>query len=454
MPITPTPTVTGLSTAPTGGRLYPWLVVLFLMVLLTSSFIDRTILSLLVRPIRKDLSLSDTEFSYLTGLAFVVMYSLAGIPLGWAADRWSRRLLVAGGVAVWSVMTASCGVANSFWRLFTSRVGVGIGEATLSPCAYSMISDYFPPERLARPLSVFALGIPIGSGLALIIGGSVIDAITAIGPVALPVVGMTKPWQSVFLIVGLPGLLLALLAILILREPRHRHRSTVQGRASFTEVFVYMGKNLGIYATLALGIGAFAIYALGAGAWLPTYLQRVHGFTPGESGRFLGASVFTFGILGSITAGWLADSLAKRGYRDGLSRIGIAYAVGMFLCGGVGPIMPIPWLSLTLVSFSGFFSLTWAGVNVSVLQTITPVRMRSQVSAIYLLFTNIVGMGLGPTMIAASTDYLFKRDNAVGYSIALVGTGSMALTCLILWVGRREIARRFTPLNITAPTLL
>jgi MFS family permease len=443
--MTPAPTATRSS-----GGLYAWLVVFFLMVLLTSSFIDRTILSLLVRPIRHDLVLSDTEFSYLTGLAFVVMYSLAGIPLGWVADRWSRRLLIAGGVAVWSVMTASCGMANSFWRLFTARVGVGIGEATLSPCAYSLISDYFPPERLARPLSVFALGIPIGSGMALIIGGSVIDAITAIGPVALPVIGMTKPWQSIFLIVGLPGLLLAVLALVILREPRHRHPPTVEPQPSFAEVFVIMGKNLRIYATLALGIGAFAIYALGANVWLPTYLQRVHGFTPGESGRFLGTSILIFGILGSVTAGWLADSLAKRGHRDGLSRIGIAYAVGMFLCGGIGPIVPVPWLSLTLVSLSGFFSLTWAGVNVSVLQTITPIRMRNQVSAIYLLFTNIVGMGFGPTMIAGATDYLFRRDNAVGYSLALVAASSMTLTCLILWAGRHEIARRFTPLNIVA----
>jgi MFS family permease len=262
---------------------------------------------------------------------------------------------------------------------------------------------------------------------------------------------MTKPWQSVFLIVGLPGLLLALLALVILREPRHRQPPTMEPQPGFAEVFVYMGKNLRIYAILALGIGAFAIYALGANAWLPTYLQRVHGFTPGESGRFLGVSVFTFGILGSITAGWLADNLARRGHRDGLSRIGITYAVGMFLCGGIGPIVPIHWLSLSLVSLSGFFSLTWAGVNVSVLQTITPIRMRSQVSAIYLLFTNIVGMGFGPTMIAGATDYLFKRDDAVGYSLALVATGSMALTCLILWTGRREIARRFTPLNIVEP---
>jgi MFS family permease len=425
------------------GGLYAWLVVFFLMVLLTSSFIDRTIVSLLVRPIRKDLALTDTEFSYLTGMAFVVMYSLAGIPLGWIADLWSRRLLIAGGVAVWSLMTASCGLANSFWRLFVSRIGVGIGEATLSPCSYSLISEYFPAERLAKPLSVFALGIPIGSGLALIIGGSVIDAITAVGPVTLPIVGITKPWQSVFLIVGLPGLILAVLAIMILREPR-RHAPASQTQAGFMEAFAYMIDNLAIYATLALGIGAFAIYALGANVWLPSYLQRVHGFTAGEAGRFLGISVLVFGILGSVSAGWLADALTERGYRDGLSRIGMIYAIGMFLCGAIGPIVPIRWLSLSLVAFSGFFSLTWAGVNVSVLQTITPIRMRSQVSAIYLLFTNIVGLGFGPTMIAASTDYLFKRDDAVGYSLTLVGTGSMALTCLILWMGRREIARRLT----------
>src|SRR6201996_9708044 len=132
--------------SPPSSTLYPWFVVLFLMVLLTSSFIDRTILSLMVKPIRQDLHLTDTEYSYLAGLAFVVLYTVTGIPLGWLADRWSRRLLITGGVALWSVMTASCGLAGSFWRLFTSRVGVGVGEATLSPCSYALIAALFPPE--------------------------------------------------------------------------------------------------------------------------------------------------------------------------------------------------------------------------------------------------------------------------------------------------------------------
>jgi MFS family permease len=427
--------------------LYPWFVVFFMMVLLTSSFIDRTILSLLVKPIRRDLAITDTEFSYLTGLAFVVMYTTTGIPLGWVADRWSRRGLIALGVGLWSIATASCGLANSFWRLFACRIGVGIGESTLSPCSYSLISEYFPPGRLARALSVFALGIPIGSGLALMIGGSVIDAITAVGPVDLPLVGVTKPWQSVFLIIGLPGVILALLALLIIREPSYRSTRAVEPQPSFMAVIAFIWRHLGVYATSALAMGFFAIYGYGSNAWYPTFLQRVHGYTAGEAGLFLGSSTLFLGIAGSITAGWLCDRRTQRGQFDGLSAVGIPYAVGMFVCGALGPIVPIPWLSLALIALSGFFSLTWAGVSISVLQRVTPARMRGQVSAIYLFFTNMIGLGLGPTAIAASTDHIFKNDQSVGSSMALVGTVSMILVCLVLWLGGGTIARRIAAVH-------
>jgi MFS family permease len=421
---------------------YSWFVVIFLMVLLTSSFIDRTILSLLVKPIRADLHLTDTEYSYLAGLAFVLLYTTTGIPLGWVADRWSRRWLIASGVAFWSVMTASCGIATSFWRLFASRIGVGIGEATLSPCSYALISEMFPPERRARPLSVFTLGIPIGSGMALMIGGSVIEAITKIGPVDLPFVGVTKPWQSVFLIVGLPGVILALLALLIVRETPQRLMKTAADQPSFGAVLAFMWQHIGVYATLALSLGCFAIYGYGGNAWLPTYLQRVHGFTAAESGLFLGASVLVLGVLGSIAAGWFADRMMQRGSRDAFTATGISYAIGMVVTASLGTIVTIPWLSLTLVSLSGFFSLTWAGANVATLQTVTPVRMRGQVSATYLFFTNMIGLGLGPTGIAASTDYIFHRDSAVGWSISLVGTASMVVAVVILLIGRGAMTRR------------
>ena len=412
------------------------------MVLLTSSFIDRTILSLLVKPIRADLHLTDTQFSYLAGLAFVLLYTLTGIPLGWLADRWSRRWLIAGGVGFWSVMTASCGVAGGFWQLFAARVGVGVGEATLSPCSYGLISELFPPERRSRPLSVFTLGIPIGSGMALMIGGSVIAAIAGVGPVDLPLIGATKPWQMVFLIVGLPGLILALLALLILRETPHRRTKTAADQPRFGEVVAFMWRHRGVYGTLAFSLGCFAIYGYGGNAWLPTYLQRVHGFTAAEAGLFLGGSVLVLGVLGSIAAGWFADRMMQRGSRDAFTATGIAYAAGMVVTASLGTIITIPWLSLTLVALSGFFSLTWAGANVATLQTVTPVRMRGQVSATYLFITNITGLGFGPTGIAAATDHIFHRDSAVGWSISLVGTASMIVVVAILLAGRGAMTRR------------
>jgi MFS family permease len=434
--------------APQYSALHAWGVVLFLMVLLTSSFIDRSILSLLVKPIRADLNLTDTEFSYLAGLAFVVLYTFTGIPLGWLADRMSRRGLIAGGVAVWSIMTASCGLANSFWRLFASRVGVGVGEATLSPCSYSLIADLFPPERRARPLSVFTLGIPIGSGLAVMIGGSVIAAITAVGPVDLPLVGVTKPWQSVFLIIGLPGLILALLALVIVPEPKNRHVATAEEQPSFGAVVAYMWSHLGVYSTLALSLACFAIYGYGGNQWFPTYLMRVHGMPVREASLFFGTSVLIMGILGSVFSGWIGDRLTQKGRRDVLFATGVPYAIGMVVTGSFGAICPVEWLSLALVSMSGFFSLTWAGVNIAVLQTVTPVRMRGQVSATYLFFTNMIGLGIGPTAIAASTDHIFHRDSAVGWSISLVGTASMVAAVLILWLGRRAIERRLMAVSV------
>jgi len=424
------------------STLYPWFVVLFLMVLLTSSFIDRTILSLMVKPIRQDLHLTDTEYSYLAGLAFVVLYTVTGIPLGWLADRWSRRWLIASGVALWSVMTASCGLANTFWQLFASRVGVGVGEATLSPCSYALIADLFPPERRARPLSVFTLGIPIGSGLALMIGGTVIDMITAVGPVDLPLVGVTRPWQTVFLIVGLPGLILALLTLVIVRETPRRLLKSAEDQPSFGAVLAYMGRHIGVYANLALSLACFAITGYGGTAWLPTYLQRVHGFSASEAGMFLGSSILILGVAGSVFAGWLCDRLVQQGRRDALWATGIPYAIGMVATMSLGAIVPVPWLSLTLVALQGFFSLTWAGVNIATLQTVTPPRMRGQVSATYLFFTNMIGLGIGPTGIAASTDHLFHRDSAVGWSIALVSTIAMAVAILILLAGRGAMKRR------------
>ena len=225
--------------------LYSWLIVSFLMLLYTSSFIDRQILALLVKPIRSDFHIDDFQYGLLTGLAFVGTYALAGVPIGVIVDRWSRKGVIIIGVTAWSLMTAACGVTNSFSSLFLTRIGVGIGEATLSPASYSLISDIFPKDKLGRALSLYGLGIPIGSGLALVIGGQVVTAIAAIGPIDIPLVGITRPWQTVFMTIGLPGLLLAALTVFVVVEPkRHVPKVEAENKPTSGEALRFFGANI------------------------------------------------------------------------------------------------------------------------------------------------------------------------------------------------------------------
>src|SRR5215475_4822666 len=211
---------------------YAWYVVFVLMVCYTLSFIDRQILGMLVDPIKRDFEISDTSVGLLQGLAFVAFYTIMGLPVGWLVDRYSRRTIIAVGVFFWSLMTAVCAMAGNFWALFAARTGVGVGEATLAPSAMSMTSDYFPKERLGGALSVYAMGIFIGSGLALIVGGEVVARVSGMPEVGVPIIGQIASWRLTFLIVGLPGLLVALLVYTV-REPLRRNLlRTGSGQAS------------------------------------------------------------------------------------------------------------------------------------------------------------------------------------------------------------------------------
>jgi MFS family permease len=370
-----------------------------------------------------------------------VFYTAIGIPLGRIADRGSRNLMVSIGCAVWSGMTALCGLAGSFWALFAGRIGVGIGEAAMSPSAYSLLADYFPPGRLASAMSVYSLGVPVGGGLALLLGGWGIEYANGISG-AGGMLSNFRPWQIVFFLVGLPGLLLAILAYLAIREPQRRHHVVAEGagdRPSFGFVLAYMWKNRGIYAAPIMGVSFSGMLSYGAALWMSPYLQRVQGYSPQDAGLFLGLTTVFLGIPGTILAGWLADRLVARGRGDGHLLVAIGYCIAIAICGGLGPIIPVRWLSIGLIGALGFFSFTWTGVAGALLQIITPNRMRGQVSAMYLLAANIIGMGIGQTAVAMSTDHIFKRDDAVGQSLALVGIIAITLAIYFLNAGRKPI---------------
>ena len=428
-------------------KIYPWLVVVFLILLYTSAYIDRSIFGLLVKPVRADLGINDTQYSLLAGFAFAVLYTTSAIPLGYVVDNGSRRMLIAVAAAFWSTMTALCGLANSFTGLFVARLGVGVGQAPLSPSSYSLLSHLFPKEKLGRALSFYHLGIPFGSGLALVIGGSLVDFF-AQSTWSLPFAGEMKPWQMVFVAIGVPGLLLAAATPFVIKEPPRQTNAAGQiERPGLPTVLKYIWQHRGFYGgfftAAAFGPVAFNAFAY----WMPTYLQRIHNYSASDAGLLLGTATVLLGIPGSLGAGWAADMLIGRGRRDGHLIVSGTYLVGCFVFGCIGPLIPAREPAIVMVAALGFFNVTWAGVLTAALQIMTPVRMRGQVSAIYLFVAGIIGLGLGPTLVGLATDFVFHNDAAVGKSIALVGTVALVIGLAGVEVARRNFLKETTPAN-------
>ena len=288
---------------------YAWYVVGVLTVAYIFSFIDRQILSLMVGPIQHDLGIGEKQMSLLMGFTFAVFYAFFGIPLGRLADTGSRRVIISVGVAVWSVMTAGCGLAKTFWQLAFMRMGVGVGEASLSPSAYSLISDYFPPQRRSTAMSVYSMGIYIGAGMAFILGGFVVKLVSGQENTDLPWIGQVRSWQLVFFIVGLPGLLVSLL-LLTVREPVRKgilwkpDGSAVAAPTS-RAVWSYIRENRATFLCLTLGPGMVALCSYGARAWIPAMLIRRYAFTPGNTGLVFGIIVAIAGTLGIVSGGRL-----------------------------------------------------------------------------------------------------------------------------------------------------
>jgi MFS family permease len=422
---------------------YSWFVVAFLMVLYTSSFIDRQILALLIKPIRSDFQIDDFQYGLLTGLAFVGTYALAGLPIGVIVDRWSRKGVILIGVTAWSLMTAACGITQSFSSLFLTRIGVGIGEATLSPASYSLISDLFPKEKLGKALSLYGLGIPIGSGLALIIGGQVVAAIEKIGSIDFPVIGMTRPWQTVFLAIGLPGLLLSLLTILVVREPkRHTPRAEIESKPTIGEALVYFWRNIRAYAGLFMGMGLLAMFGYGCTAFYPAFLERVFGLSVADASLFLGVATLVFGVAGCMFGGWLSDRLLAKGHPDAHYLVSVGYCLAFAVTGAIGSASQSAWVSLPLVAISLAFSNTIIGVVAAALQILTPVRMRGLISSLFLAVAAFVGFAFGPSLIGFITSHIFHDDNMIGYSLAIVAAIFPTLGAVAFWLGRKPLLEK------------
>ncbi len=410
-----------------------WYMVIVLMLAYILSFIDRVILALLVQPIRADLGISEVQMSLLYGAVFAVFYTGVGIPIAWAIDRYNRRNIIAVGVALWSGMTALCGVARGFVELALARIGVAVGEAVLSPATYSMAGDSFPERKLGRALSVFVIGLPIGVGLALIIGGLVVQMIAATPEYTLPVIGTIKAWQLTFLMVGLPGLLLAVW-VMTLREPVRRHKPGAATKASVGDTVRYMLARWRPYTALIIGfsvlgmvMNVFQIYGV-------QYFVRVLGLPLADAGFRVGAAIAVFGTIGILTGGWLTDRWRAAGRVDAAMRVGLTAAVCLIPFAALCTVLGNLTLSTLFLIPIGFFTSFAFGAGATAVVILTPPPMRAQASAIYLLFVNLIGIGLAPFLTAALTQYVFGDDLAVGRSSAIVaGSAAVLATLLFTW---------------------
>lgn len=414
------------------------------MVVSIFAFIDRQILSLLVQPIRRDLGITDTQMSLLLGFSFAIFFTLFAIPLGRLADNRSRRSVLAGGLAGWSLCTAASGLARSFPQMLALRMGVGMAEATLNPCAYSMITDSFPEHRRSTALSVYSMGIYLGAGIAFLAGGLVIRFASQREAWVLPLLGQVWPWQLILLEVGLAGLVFTSLLYAI-REPVRRGWLAGDPKVPVSEVAAFLSRNRRTLLCHNLGIAMFTLATSAGAAWIPEMFRRNFQWSMPKFGLYFGVEVAVFGCIGVVAAGRLADRWLRRGVVDANLRVAVWVAL-----------LAIPVNALLFLAPSGEWAIGWLalgaavtaapyGVGAAALQQVLPGSVRSQVTAVYLVVVNLVGSATGPTLTAILTQHVFGRDEAINYSLLIVHVFALSASAVLLrsgWKPFREAVNR------------
>lgn len=374
------------------------------------NFVDRQILAVLLEAIKREFSFSDTQLGLLGGIAFAVFYSTVGIPLAWLADNVNRRNIIAVTLCLWSGMTAVCGLATGFVSLFLARIGVGIGEAGSGPSANSLIADYYPSERRGTALAVLGMGIPLGVLTGFLVGGWV---------------NQFFGWRSAFMVIGLPGVALALLLRFSMREPPRGHYDDhpTQGQApSVLDTFRYLWKRPACLH-LCLASALYGLSGWGAGIWQPSFFIRAHGMSSGEAGTWL---AFVFGLSGAFGAflgGAIGDHLFKKTHDPRwymwISSAGILVAIPFVFLVYLWP-TPVPALLFLIIPT--LLGHMYLGPSMAMLLGIAGSRRRAMASAIYSFFINLVAMGLGPLVVGMISDYLLPRygNDSLRYSILAV----------------------------------
>jgi MFS family permease len=411
-----------------------WYCVFALALAVMINFLDRGILTLLVEPIKRDLRLSDVQMSLIMGFAFTSFYVLLGLPVARLVDRKSRKLIMTAGITIWSVMTVLCGLATNFWHLFLARMGLGVGETTSGPSAYSLISDYFPPHRLPRAISFMQVGFVLGTGLSFILGAVIIDFVGAHPDMSLPIVGHLRGWQMVLMLVAIPGFIVAAVMATV-HEPRRMGGAQAEP-TPLAEIFRFILRHKLVYIPLFIGMGLRSAQMFGTQMWGPAFYGRTYGWSPSQVGYVSGLSVFIGSPVGLALGGWLAEHYWKKGVHDGNVRVVVLSTLVSVPFGIAGPLMPSPWLAVLCLLVAYMTSMMAAAPENAAVQTVTPNRLRGQMTFLFLFIMNVVGMGFGPTLVGALSQYGFGEEH-IRVSLATVGALMGIPAIYIFWRGLR-----------------
>jgi MFS family permease len=412
-----------------------WYAVGFLTVAASLSTVDRQVLALMIGPIKRDLAISDSQMGLLGGLAFSLLYTAFTLPAAWVADQRSRRMVVTGAMLFWSAMTATCGLAHRFVTLFLSRMGVGLGEAALSPAAYSMLSDLFPRRTLPVAIGLLNAAPFLGVGLANIVGGGVIQHFEAAPAISLPILGSVKSWQLMFLMLGLPGVALAVLGAVTLKEPVRRGRVAGDGHVPLT-LHQIGGFLAGRWKFLALMFTAYvglAIQGWGLFFWIIEFLVRERHMLRGQVGLTYGIMAFGLGLAGAIVSGRLASSLLRSDAAEWLMRLVLYSVLVLGPLAIIMPLLPNGWEILAVLAPITFLMGWPGGLGTTALQFIVPNELKGRIIALYLLVVNFISLTLGPLLGGLISDRVFA-GRSLGGSLSVMAAVDypLAAVCLFL----------------------
>lgn len=397
---------------------------------------------------KEDLGVGDTEIGWLYGV-FALFYAVAALPIATMADRKSRKHIIAIGIFLWSLMTIACGLTRNYWQILIARIGVGVGEATLSPSTTSLIGDYFPRRDIPLALSIFQTGPIIGTGLAFIIGGVVLDLVEGADPLVLPMIGALKPWQQTFVYVGLPGMFLAGFFLLIkepVRRPSIVRQDDEPGDDTLTGFYKLHAKTILFHH---LGFVSLVLTGYAFVFWSVSFLVRVHGIPASEASQNFGWIFVIFGPMGPLFTAWVAKKLSDRGHED-----------ANITAGMIAGLLGIPAVLLIQVAPSAFWAYVFYapalmmvnapfGIAAGALPVITPPPLRARVAAVYML-TGAFGMMFGPPMAGAFNEFVFPGPDGVRYSMITMTTFFGVMGVIFLWFGRRHYAKSMEQANVWA----